>query len=73
MSLGLPNRQHSSYYSGLGSSLGLIILGRVVTGIGGAGTNALVSLIILGMVAVGTNFTMLTARQILRLFARLHL
>jgi hypothetical protein len=50
------------YYSGLGSSLGLVIMGRVVTGIGGAGASALVSLIILGIVAVGANFTILTVR-----------
>jgi MFS family permease len=34
--------------SGIGPSLGVVILGRVITGIGGAGANALVSLIILG-------------------------
>jgi MFS family permease len=34
--------------SGIGPSLSIVILGRVITGIGGAGANALVSLIILG-------------------------
>jgi hypothetical protein len=35
-------------FSGLANSLSLVVFGRVVAGIGGAGANALVSLIILG-------------------------
>jgi hypothetical protein len=34
--------------SGIANSLSLVVFGRVVAGIGGAGANALVSLIILG-------------------------
>jgi hypothetical protein len=57
MSFDLSNRQYSSYHSGLGSSLGMVIFGRVVTGVGGAGTSALVSLIILGIISGGRRFT----------------
>jgi hypothetical protein len=35
-------------FSGIANSLALVVFGRVVAGIGGAGANALVSLIILG-------------------------
>ena len=54
-----PNYRHSGYYtcadrgvtnSGSSDSLSLVVIGRIVSGIGGAGCNVLVSLIILDLV-----------------------
>lgn len=44
--------------SGIGSSFGIVILGRVIAGVGGAGASAVVSLIILSMCA--TDFSLFT-------------
>jgi len=47
--------------SGIGSSFGIVILGRVIAGVGGAGASAVVSLIILSMCATDFSlFTLLT-------------
>lgn len=37
------------YYSGLGWSLTVVVIGRLVAGVGGAGINCLVSIVIAGM------------------------
>jgi len=45
----LRGRSRSDTNSGLGQSLGQVIVGRLIAGVGGAGINCLVSIVIAGM------------------------
>jgi hypothetical protein len=42
-------------FSGLGQSLPQVVLGRLVAGIGGAGVNSMVSIVIAGEIALSTS------------------